>query len=257
MAALEEVVIVGYGVQRKNVTDALQGRVAGVQVKNNRDIKIRGLNSIAVPSQIIENQTTVDFEIKVPYTILSDNKSYSVVMEDYYLPADYLYYCVPKVDKDAFLMANVVDWEKYSLMEGEANIFFEDTYVGKSLLDVRNATDTLKISLGRDKNVSVTRQKSKEYTTRQFIGSKKEETIDWAISVRNNKSQSIHMLIVDQTPVSTSEDIEVDVQTTSNGVKNPETGEVKWIFDLDTKQKKDFDLRYSVKYPKYQNLMLQ
>lgn len=257
ISSLNEVQVIGYGTQRKTIPEMLQGRVAGIEVKNANDIKIRGFASMAVPSQVVEKQTTVDFEIKTPYNILSDNKSYAVVMEDYYLPADYLYYCVPKVDKDAFLIANVVDWEKYSLMEGEANIFFEDTYVGKSLLDVRYASDTLKISLGRDKNVSVNREKSKEFTTRQFIGSKKEETIDWTITVRNNKSLPIHMMLLDQAPISTSEDIEVEVQKTSNGIKNAETGEIRWIFDLDTKQKKDFELKYSVKYSKYLNLSVE
>ena len=99
-------------------------------------------------------------------------------MEFYDLPAFYQYYCVPKIDKDAFLIANIVDWEKYNLLEGEANVFFEDTYVGKTLMDVRYASDTLEISLGRDKKVSVNREKIKDFTNKQFIGNNKEETRD-------------------------------------------------------------------------------
>ncbi len=255
ISTLQETVVTGYGTQRKN--GALQGRVAGVQVQNDNNIRIRGLSSTAVPSQILEKQTTMDFEIKSPYTVLSDNKSYSVVMEEYNLPADYKYYCIPKIDKDAFLMANIVDWEKYSLLEGELNIFFEDTYVGKGLLDVRYASDTLKISLGRDKNVSVTREKSKDFISKQFIGNKKEEAREWLISVRNNKSQKINMVVMDQVPVSTAEEIEIEVQKTSKGTYNTENGEVKWEFSLDPKEKKDFNLKYSVKYPKYQNLIIE
>jgi uncharacterized protein (TIGR02231 family) len=178
-------------------------------------------------------------------------------MEVYNLPANYQYFSVPKIDKDAFLIANVVEWEKYNLLEGEANIFFEDTYVGKSLLDVRYASDTLKISLGRDKNVSVMREKAKEFTTKQFIGNKKEETRDWLTTVKNNKSQKINMLIIDQVPVSTIEEIEVEVQKTSGGILNTETGEIKWEFSLEPKEKKEFELKYATKYPKYQNLIVE
>lgn len=255
--ALQEVVVTGYGTQKKNATEALQGKVSGVQVQNNDKIKIRGTNSLAVPLQMVEKQTTVDFEIEIPYTVLSNNKNYSVDMEIYNLPANYQYFSVPKIDKDAFLIANVVEWEKYNLLEGEANIFFEDTYVGKSLLDVRYASDTLKISLGRDKNVSVTREKAKEFTTKKFIGSKKEETRDWLTTVKNNKSQKINMLIIDQVPVSTIEEIEVEVQKTSGGIHNIETGEIKWEFTLEPKEKKEFELKYSTKYPKYQNLIVE
>src|SRR5690606_17747459 len=117
--------------------------------------------SIALPTVQVENQTAVEFEINMPYTVASDNKSYTLDLERYELPAYYEYYSVPKVNRDAFLMAYVVDWEKYNLLDGEASIYFEDAYVGKSLIDARYIADTLSISLGRDKNVAVKREKSK------------------------------------------------------------------------------------------------
>ncbi len=246
---LDEVVVVGYGTQKR--------KAAGSMPERTQDMKIRGASSLSVPLQVVEKQTTVDFEIKTPYTIISNNKSYSVDMESYSLAANYQYYSVPKIDKDAFLIAHITDWEKYNLLEGEANIFFEDTYVGKSLLDVRYAADTLKISLGRDKNVMVTREKAKEFTTKQFIGSKKEETRDWVTTVKNNKSQKINMMIIDQVPVSTSADIEVEIQKNSGGKQTAETGEIKWEFTLEPKEKKDLELKYAVKYPKNQNLIVE
>lgn len=253
---LEEVVVIGYGTQKKeSLTGALQGRAAGINV--DKSIKIRGTSSLAIPTAQVENQTTVDFEINTPYTIKSDNKNYTVDMEFYDLPAFYQYYCVPKIDKDAFLIANIVDWEKYNLLEGEANVFFEDTYVGKTLMDVRYASDTLEISLGRDKKVSVNREKIKDFTNKQFIGNKKEETRAWKTTVKNNKIQSINMIILDQVPVSTIEEIEVSVQNDSGAKQDSETGEIKWEFELKPNDKKDFELKYSVKYPKYRNLIVE
>lgn len=247
---LDEVVVVGYGRKnKKSVTEVLEGKVA--------DLQIRGASSLQIPSAQVEKQTTVDFEIEIPYSIKSDNKSYSVDMANYNLPAEYKYFCVPKIDKDAFLIANISDWEKYNLLEGEANIFFEDTYIGKTLLDIRYATDTLHISLGRDKNVSVKREKVKNFTTKQFIGSKKEESRVWSINVKNNKSQKINMLIFDQVPVSTLEEIKVDILETSGANHNLETGEIKWNFSIESNQNKKFELKYSVKYPKNRNLIIE
>ena len=253
--ALDEVVITTYGSSKK-LSNALQSKMSGLSV-NKSKIKIRGASSLAIPTAQVENQTTVDFEINTPYSVNSDNKNYSVDMEFYNLPAFYQYYCVPKIDKDAFLIANIVDWEKYNLLEGEANIFFEDTYVGKTLLDVRYASDTLQISLGRDKKVSVNREKIKDFTDKQFIGNKKEETRAWKTTVKNNKKQEINMIILDQVPVSTMEDIEVNVQNISGAKHKAETGEIKWEFTLAPSDKKDFNLKYSVKFPKYRNLIIE
>ena len=255
--ALEEVVVVGFGKQKKeSVIGALQGKVADVSADKS-DMKIRGTSSLAIETEQVENQTAVNFEIKTPYTIKSDNKNYTVDIEFYDLPAMYQYYSVPKIDKDAFLIAKIIDWEKYSLLEGEANIFFEETYIGKTLLDVRYASDTLEISLGRDKKVSVNREKIKDFSTKQFFGNKKEETRVWKTTVKNNKNQEINMIVLDQVPVSTSEEIEVNVLDVSGAKRNTETGEIKWEFIIKPVDKKELDLKYSVKYPKNRNLIIE
>lgn len=252
---LDELVVTAYGASKKNMR-ALQGRVAGVSVKKEARAKTRSHKSLAIPFQATEKQTNVEFEIKTPYSVKSDNKNYSVDMAVYELPAKYQYFCIPKINQDAFLIANVNDWEKYQLLEGEANIFFEGTFVGKTLLDIQNASDTLKISMGRDKNVSIKRKKLKDFTTRQFIGSKKEEARAWTTSIKNNKNQIVDMIVLDQVPVSQLEEIEVAIQRMSGAMHNKERGEIKWEFSLEPTKKKELELRYSVKYPKSRRLII-
>ena len=247
---LDEVVVIGYGTQTKR---QLTGAVSSISNK----IADVNTTSLAIPLLRVERQTTVDFEIKTPYTVKSDNKNYTVDMEVCTLPALFKYYCVPKIDKDAFLIAYVTDWEKYNLLQGEANIFFEDTYVGKTILNVGYAADTLNISLGRDKSVSVNRLKIKDYASKQFIGTKQEETRTWDITVKNNKSQAINIVILDQVPVSTLEEIEVITQKQSGARQNIETGEIRWEFSLAPNNKKDLELKYSVKYPKGKKLVIE
>ena len=251
---LEEVVVVGFG-SSKPTSDMLIGRAPGLDI--DKPIRVRGTDSSTIPTVQFENQTTFDFQIAMPYSIKSDNKNYTVDMESYNLPADYQYYCVPKIDKNAFLIANIADWEKFNLMEGEANVFFEGTYIGKTLIDVRFASDTLEISLGRDKMVAVNREKIKEFTNKQFVGSKKEEFRAWTTTVKNNKNQKINMIILDQIPVSTLSEIEVKTQDISGGILDKEKGEIKWEIDLDPNEKKEIELKYSVKYPKNRNLVVE
>ena len=252
---LEEVVVIGYGVNKDaDFSDQLQGRVAGVSVNKT---KSRDAESIVVPFEKKENQTSINFQITTPYSVNSDNKNYSVDMVVYQVPAFFQYYSIPKIEKEAYLIANITDWEKYNLLEGEANIFFEETFVGKSLLDVRSSSDTLQLSLGKDKNVIVHREKEKDFETRQFIGSKKEESKSWKTTIKNNKNQVINIVVLDQVPVSKLDEIEVNILNTSGGKLNKESGEVKWMFSLKPTEKKEFDLKYSVKYPKSRSLIIE
>jgi len=259
LVSLDEVVVVGYGVQKNS---DFTGAVSGVSASNiNSPIKIRGTSSIQ-QSPLIEikparNQTNFEFTISSPYSVPSNGKNLTVDFENFELPATYEYYCTPKIDDNAYLIAHIIEWEKYNLLEGEANIFFEETYTGKTLLDVRYMSDTLSISLGKDKSVSIKRELQKQFTTKQFLGTKKEETKSWLISVKNNKLQDIDITVLDQIPVSTLEEIEVQPLNLTNGLLDKETGKLTWKLNLKPSEKKDIDLKYSVKYPKFKTLMIE
>jgi hypothetical protein len=253
---LEEAVVIGYGTLSKDVSSESTDRMAGISIRGTQSAKPIS-PPVPIPVAQVDNTTSMEFEIKMPYTIVSENKTTVVEMEHYSLPAEYEYYAVPKADKDAFLLANITDWEQYNLLEGEANIFFENTFVGKTILDVRYMSDTLSVSLGRDKNVAVKREQVKEFTQTRFLSSKAEVTRSWKITVRNNKRQPISMVLLDQIPVSTVSEIEVSTEKISNGILNKETGEVKWKFTLSPTQMTEFELLYKVRYPREKSLTVE
>jgi hypothetical protein len=58
-------------------------------------------------------------------------------------------------------------------------------------------------------------------------------------------------------PVSTVDDIEVEVEKKSGADFNKETGEIIWEFTLKPNGTKEFELRYNVEYPKHRNLRLE
>ena len=102
----------------------------------------------------------------------------------------------------------------------------------------------------------VNREKIKDFTSKKFIGTKKEETRAWRISIRNNKSQPINLVLLDQVPVPTLEEIELNIEELSRGERNKDTGEIKWELEIDPNQSKEIDLRYSLKYPKNRTLVI-
>lgn len=214
-------------------------------------------NDMPVPTTQRETQTSVEFEIKVPYTIKSDNKNTVIEIDRYAMPVDYEYYSIPKITKDAFLLANITDWEQLNLLDGEANVFFENTFVGKTLLEPKSQSDTLSISLGRDRNVQINREEGKDGTSKKFLGTKREDTREWKTSVRNMKSQPIKLIVLDQVPVSTNSEIEVVVDNLSGAILNKTTGEVKWNMEIPSMGKQELDLKYTVKYPKNKTLMIE
>ena len=204
-----------------------------------------------------ENSISFSFDIEMPYSILNDGKIATVEMKTMEVSAQYEYYCVPKLDKDAFLTAKITDWNDLNLLEGESNLFFEGTFLGKAMINPKTAGDTLNISLGRDKNISVKRVSVKEYSKKQFLGNNKIDYRTFEINIRNNKKQSINLIVEDQFPVSTMKEVEVDKIESKEAELDAETGKLKWTIQLDPGKEKKVDFKYSVKYPKNNNLVLE
>lgn len=252
----ERIQVNGYlGVQNK-----LQGRVAGVQVKkelpnnfayfdtlSNGKITARSINDY---TNIQENQLNVSFDIDIPYDILSNNKPHSVALKDIKLPATYKYYAAPRVEKEAFLLAEINDYSKYNLLPGEANIIFEGMYVGKTNINPNQTSDTLNLSMGRDKKVSIKREKVVDKSGTKFLSSKKEQTFTFDITVRNNKKETVNMLLKDQYPLSTDKEIEIELLECNGAKENKETGILTWDLKLNPNETKKIRISYKVKYPK-------
>lgn len=207
-------------------------------------------STISNYTTIIENQLNVSFEIDVLYDILSNGKQHSVSMKEIKLPANYKYYTVPRVESEAYLLAELSDYSKYNMLPGEANIVFEGMYVGKTFINPNQTVDTLNLSMGRDKRISVKREKVIDKSSTKFLSNYKEQVFTYDITVRNNKKDAVNIIVKDQYPLSTDKDIEIELLEDSKARINKETGVLTWIVDLKANETQKFRISYRVKYPK-------
>ncbi len=216
------------------VTDGLFGNVTNSS----------NYSSAALP------ELNAEFKISRTYSVPSDDKPYLIDVSEHELPASYKHYAVTKLDKGVFLLARITGWEDLNLVEGPANVYYAGTYLGQSFIKTRDVSDTLNLSLGRDGKVIVTRSKLKKFSSSQFIGNKRKETLTYEIIVKNNRKSSIEIDIHDQLPISQSDEIVVKALEISDAIANPATGELKWKYRLNPGQVKKIRLSFSIKYPK-------
>ena len=242
------------------VIRALQGRVAGVSIKRKEespasvqlDAEESKVNAQTVTEFVTTIQTSLntEFDISLPYNVSSSNQPTLVDIRSYEMKANYQYSVAPKLDLDAFLIAKATGWEEFSLLPGEANIFFEGTFVGKTFIDPNSIKDTLSVSLGRDKRIVVKREKVKDFVSRKAIGTNVRETSAYELSVRNTKQEAIKIVIEDQVPVTQNNQIEVTVSDTGGANYNKDNGKLKWTWTLQPNEMKKTVFKFEVKYPK-------
>lgn len=194
--------------------------------------------------------TTIEFVINEPLTLTSNDKEAQVTIQDYAIAATYSYISIPKLDKDAFLMAYIKGYEGYNFLSGNANLYFEGSFVGQSYFQTEQTEDSLQLSLGRDKGIQVDRKRVDNYTEKKMLGQKRKLQYTYDISVRNTKPVSVPIIIQDQIPLSTQQEITVSNILHPEAVLDAKTGTVTWKFNLDKASTKKLQLSFMVEYPK-------
>jgi uncharacterized protein (TIGR02231 family) len=250
----------------------LRGRVAGAAMNMKRSDAAQAVPEMAADESRMAikldeaiqpyvekrtGETSFTFDIAIPYTIPSDGKIQTVEIQRITAPAEYKYVTVPKISALAYLTGNITDWAKQSLIGGEATLYFENSFVGKSQLNVNQLTDTLILSLGNDNSILVKREKRKDFTSKKTLGANKTETYSFLISVRNNKADKINITVADQIPVSSNSGITIEHIELSGGRLNAQTGEIKWDLEIKPQETKQLILTYSAKYPKDRTVILE
>ncbi len=224
---------------------------ADYQYQQSQIMEIKKDNA-KVDFKIIEvDELNAEFDIAIPYTIPSDSKPYLVDVNKKSLEAKYEYVSVPKMDKDAFLIAKVVGWTDLNLVSGNAAIYFNGTYIGQSKINVQEISDTLELSLGRDSKIAISRVKKSERNDHQIIGNFEKETFKYEIIVKNNREIPLTLTIKDQVPMDNDSRIDISILELSGGTYEKATGQVSWKLSLNPGETKTMNFNFSVKYPKY------
>jgi len=255
-AALSDVVVTGYG---ESVKAKLSGKVMGIASAEFDEAEVVVEEQLAANTSmardVVRRQTPAGYEFAVnrPYTIPSDGKAVTAEIGLYSLPASYVYESTPRIEPAAFLMASVTGWERLDLLEGEANVWFENTFVGKSILSPSVRSDTLCFAMGRDRGIVVTREKIDRSRSRRTIGSTQTQEAAWRLTVRNTRADSVSLHLRDQVPVSANAAVTVTVEE-SEGAAVSAAGFVTWDMSLAPGEQRDVVLRYRVKYPKERNI---
>lgn len=199
-----------------------------------------------------EGELNAIYNIDLPYTILGNGKIQNIDLQTTAVAAEFKHYAVPKLESDVFILAEIDNWQKLGLLSGKANITFDGTYVGETVINASSIARKLTLTLGNDKRVTVKREKLQDYSSQKFLGKDTQQDFTYKITVKNNQNKGIKMVLKDQYPLTKQKDIEVELlkETTPATHNNEEVGVLNWVFDLPAGESKEFRLAYRVKYPK-------
>lgn len=199
----------------------------------------------------------IDFPVAEPFSIPADKKPYTIDISEHNLNVTYKHFAVPKMDRDAFLLAQIVGWEDLDLVSGPVNIYNGTKYIGQSSLNIRNLSDTLSVSLGRDKDVVVTRLKVAGKSKKLVLGGMNKVSVAYNISARNNRSYPIDVELQDQVPITSDKEVIISVDELGGAHHEPKVGTLTWRFTLQPGETKTVEFGFTVKFPEGKTVQIQ
>lgn len=215
-----------------------------------------GITQTATGDEKAQNLNTVVFKIAKNYSIPSLNNVSIIEIDRFEIPATFEYYVAPILNENVYLTAKIKDWEQYDLLAGEANIYAEGSYAGKTFIDPFQTKEELVISLGADPTIIVERKQTNNLKDKSLLGATRIITKNYEITIRNNKPMSIDLQVFDRIPISQNKEIKVEDVKYSEGNFDKEKSIISWKLKVEPKQVLKKQVSYVVKYPKEKRINL-
>jgi uncharacterized protein (TIGR02231 family) len=201
-------------------------------------------------AQIIESQLNNEYEIENKYTLKSGNIETQIEINRINANAYYEYASAPKLNLDAFLMGNIINWESLNLLNAEGSVYFDGAFVGTTYIQNASSKDTMNLSLGKDERIIIKRTKLNEVNGSNLFGNIKEKKFSYDIVVKNTKEETVEITIEEQLPISQDKNITVNALELSGGKLNSTTGLVTWKISLKAGESSTKKFNFSAKFPK-------
>ena len=205
-------------------------------------------------TQVVTQLVSAQFDIDLPYTIASNGQKHMVLVQNSELQTNFKYYSVPKIDQSVYLVAEMLKVDELQLIPSKANIFFDGSYVGETYIDPTTMNDTLYLSLGKDPSIQIKRRLLSAKCKEKTIGDKIEKTLAYTIEVKNLKSSRVELVVQDQVPITTNDDITIEKIDFGKGKRNERSGRIEWNLTLKPKESKTIDFEFRIKYDKSQRI---
>ncbi|MCX6231211.1 MAG: DUF4139 domain-containing protein [Bacteroidetes bacterium] len=206
---------------------------------------INGYRDIKVPDR------EINFKVAGLYKLLTNPEPYQINICEYELHPVLAYRTVPKKDANVYMVARIADWEKLDLIDGEASIFSNGQYLGKTIISASETEDSLEIPLGIVKNIIVNYKLLGEYSSKKILGGDIVSTYSYEMKIKNNDNTKISLEILDQIPVSEESAIKTEINEITDGAdRDLQTGLIVWRKEIKATSECSFTFKYSVSYPR-------
>ena len=197
----------------------------------------------------------VEYKISGKVSVANAGAEKNVVFGTKLFPAEISAHTIPQVDPTAYLTAQFKLESKSPWLPGQVTLSRDQVFLGKTRLPLLNPGQEFSLGFGRDDFVKVERvQVTDKKGESGFISSVNVEEREYATTISNLHDFPINIIVKDQLPYATHEDIVVEIKKGSDKPSeidvDKQRGILAWENLVDPQSEKIIKFGFKVSWPK-------
>lgn len=203
-----------------------------------------------------EKATSTTYSISGKSTIISNGDAHKTAIGVPVFDADFEYTIVPKLSTYAYLKAEITNESDYVFLPGNANVFFDKSFVTETNIKSVQPEEKFHVSLGVDEGIKTENKILPAYNKDEGIFTKKhKKTYDFETIIKNAKKTDEKIKLLQHIPVSNNDNIEVKLispkyKEDSDTLKISKQGIVERSLTIKSNEEIISKLKFTVEYPR-------
>jgi uncharacterized protein (TIGR02231 family) len=205
----------------------------------------------AAQAEVSREGAAVTFTVARPVDAPSDGSPHKTTVATLPLTPELDYLTAPKLVPAAYRRATITNDTEFVLLPGPVNIFYGHEFVGATQLKHVAPNETFKVFLGADDRIKVERKLVTREVDKRLLGDKRRLRYAYQIQINNLRDRPEQIIVQDQLPVSSHEDIKVRPEEfLLEPNKQTDLGILEWQLALDPGQETKLVFGFTVEHPR-------
>ncbi len=205
----------------------------------------------ATLAEVSESGASITYKIGDGIDIPGDNTPRKTTIGTIPLTPRFDYVTAPRLVSAAYRRVKATNDSPFVLLPGTVQLFEGEDYIGTTHLDRITAGQEVELYFGVDDRIVIERELVKRETDKKLLGDQRRIKFGYEIKVENHTQESQKLLVWDQIPVSSHENLKVRLEASDPKVsKQDDLNRLEWNLNLPAGGKQTIRYEFIVEAPR-------
>lgn len=205
-----------------------------------------------VAAASIQNESAiVTYQVGGQCSIESDGSPSKFYLARISPAVDLSYLSIPKHTDTVFRLLKVVNVGAAPLLPGQASLFFNDEYIGKTQLSYTPAEGEIDLLMGIEERIEVTRELTSRTVDKKILKDDRVVSYAYEVKLKNLLDETAEVELREQLPISRHEEIKVKLdEARPQPSKQTEMNILEWKLSVEAQNEQVVRYAYAVQSPR-------